>query len=120
MNTKLLVRLALLTLLLATLIGCATRPKINWASRVGTYTFDEAVVEFGPPAKQARLTDGTLVAEWQLQRGYTYTEYVPHYGYRSRYYGYYGTPIVSSSPDVFLRLTFGPEGRLSAWKKVVL
>ena len=26
----------------------------------------------GPPDKQAKLADGTLVAEWLVNRGYTY------------------------------------------------
>jgi hypothetical protein len=108
----------LLGLLLLT--GCASR-KIDWNARVGTYTFDQAVIELGPPAKQARLTDGTLVAEWQTQRGYTQAYYTPYYGYRSRYYGgYYATPIISSSPDVFLRLTFDAAGKMIAWKKIIL
>ena len=110
-----------LVLALLALTGCATRHKIDWAARVGNYTFDQAVLEFGPPTKQATLTDGTLVAEWQTQRGYTQTEYIPSAGYRRRYYGgYYGTPMTTSSPDVFLRLTFGPDGQLNAWKKIML
>lgn len=48
--------------------GCATQ-KINWAGRVGAYTFDQAVVELGPPDKQAKLTDGSVVAEWLTRRG---------------------------------------------------
>lgn len=121
MNKLLSVRNLALLLAMLTFAGCATQ-KINWAARVGTYTFDQAVMEFGPPDKQAKLADGTLVAEWQTQRGYTRTEYVPYYyGYRHRYgYGYYGPPMVTSLPDVFLRLTFDPQGKLITWKKVVL
>ena len=118
-------RAAILVLALLAFAGCATHPKIDWSARIGHYNFDQAVVEFGPPAKQARLADGTLVAEWQTQRGYTQTYYTshygPHYGYRHRYYGgYYGMPVTTTSPDVFLRLTFGPDGQLSAWKKIVM
>lgn len=100
--------------------GCATRQKIDWSARVGHYNFDQAVLDFGPPAKQAKLADGTLVAEWQTQRGYSQTEYVPYSGYRHRYYGYYGTPVTTYWPDAFLRLTFGPDGQLKAWKKIVM
>ncbi|MEY4385276.1 MAG: hypothetical protein RLY20_559 [Verrucomicrobiota bacterium] len=120
MNTKFPVFGFVPLLLLAFLAGCASHPKVNWATRIGTYTFDQAVVDYGPPARQARLTDGTVVAEWQLQRGYTTTEQVPYVGYRHRYYGYYTTPVASSTPDIFLRLTFDPAGKLAAWKKVYL
>lgn len=121
MKTLLSARGFALVLALLTFAGCATQ-KINWSTRIGTYTFDQAVLEFGPPDKQAKLTDGTLVAEWQTQRGYTRTEYVPYYTYRHRYYGgyYHGAPLVSSVPDVFLRLTFDPAGKLVSWKNVVL
>lgn len=109
-----------LLLLLSILAGCATR-KIDWGARVGNYTFDQAVIEMGPPTKQATLQDGTLVAEWMTQRGYSETYYPPGYGYRYRSYGpVYGPPIVTTSPDVFLRLTFSPDGQLVSWKKVAL
>ena len=104
---------------LGTLAGCASH-KIDWNTRVGNYTFDQAVVELGPPTKQARLTDGTLVAEWQTQRGHTQTYFAPSYGYRGRYYGGYYSPITTWSPDAFIRLTFDASGNLTAWKKIVL
>jgi hypothetical protein len=109
-----------LGLLLAGLTGCATRQKIDWSARVGNYTFDQAVLDFGPPTKQAKLTDGTLVAEWQTQRGYAQTYYPPAPGYRHRYYSYYNAPVTTYSPDAYLRLTFGPDGVLQAWKKIVM
>src|SRR5512137_1357360 len=106
-------------LVLAALTGCASH-KIDWNARVGNYTFDQAVTELGPPSKQAKLTDGTLVAEWQTQRGYTQTYYTPA-GYRGRYYGGYGAaPVTTWTPDAFLRLTFDPAGKLVTWKKIVM
>jgi hypothetical protein len=106
-----------IALLLFTVAGCATR-KIDWAARVGTYTFDQAVVDFGPPDKHAKLTDGTTVAEWVTQRGYTSTYYAPGYGYPyRRHWGYYSMPVSTSSPNYLLRLTFDPAGRLTGWKK---
>jgi hypothetical protein len=99
--------------------GCAT-PKVDWASRVGSYTFDQAVIESGPPDKQAKLADGTLVAEWLTHRGYAQSyPAVPYYGYRpwESYGPVFPAYINSYSPDCFLRLTFDPQGRLKAWKK---
>lgn len=115
--------LGILPVLCALLSGCASTPKIDWDSRVGTYTYDQAVLDFGPPTKEAKLQDGTVVAEWMTQRGYTETYYPgpAYYPYRYRRYGYAGTaPVMTSSPDVFLRLTFGPDGILKAWKQVTL
>ncbi|MGN6552962.1 MAG: hypothetical protein ACTHLW_04495 [Verrucomicrobiota bacterium] len=96
--------------------GCAT-PRINWASRVGNYTFDNAVTELGPPDKQARLQDGTVVAEWLTRRGSTFT--YPAYGYGNYPYWYATPPMPAyiDSPDYYLRLTFGPNGQLQFWKR---
>ena len=105
-------------LLAAVLTGCATK-NIDWASRVGAYTFDQVVVEIGPPDKQAKLTDGMLDAEWLTRRGY-HQVYATG-GYYGSPYGGWGFPpayVDTSAPDYFLRLTFGPDGRLQAWKKL--
>jgi len=109
---------ALLILLAAA--GCSTTPKIDWDSRVGNYTYEQAILEFGPPDKNATLTDGTIVAEWLTRRGYAYS-YAPSYGFYPWYYGpiYYPTYVDTySSPDVFLRLVFSPDGRLKDYKRL--
>ncbi|MGC8830233.1 MAG: hypothetical protein ACP5MG_10755 [Verrucomicrobiia bacterium] len=93
--------------------GCATKPKIDWNARVGNYTFDDAVKEFGPPDKSARLSDGTMICEWLQIRGYTRG----HYVYFPGSLPYYWTE--PPSPDRFLRLTFSPDGKLIEWKKVL-
>ena len=109
-------------LLMAVLLaGCATRPRIDWSSRVGNYTYDQAVLELGPPDKMATLTDGTRVAEWLTFRGRSGgygASFGPHF-YHPYFYGppvaFYSEP---PSPDRFLRLTFAPDGRLLDWRKV--
>jgi hypothetical protein len=105
----------LFTLAVMTLIaGCAT--KVDWASRVGKYTYDQAVTELGPPDKQAKLDDGTIVADWITYRSRTQNIAVIG-GYPG---GYYGGPVTATTmnpPDYYLRLTFGPEGELKSWKK---
>ncbi|MCX6894852.1 MAG: hypothetical protein NTZ16_04995 [Verrucomicrobia bacterium] len=108
---------ALLVLLAA---GCATTPKINWAERVGHHTFDEVVIEIGPPDKQAKLTDGTVVAEWVTQRSRAHAFVSGGYGWSGPYgYGMFSPANVDTvtTPEYFLRLTFGPDGKLAAWKK---
>jgi hypothetical protein len=52
-----------ITLAALVLAGCVTQ-KIDWSARVGNYTYDQAVMELGPPDKSAKLTDGTVVADW--------------------------------------------------------
>lgn len=104
------------------LSGCQTTPKVDWTGRIGAYTFDQAVIDFGPPDKLAILTDGTKVAEWLTSRGYSHG-YVTTLGAPYPYHhGFYGPPSVyysePASPDRFLRLTFLPDGKLSAWRKV--
>lgn len=95
------------------LTGCATH-RVNWAARLGQYTYEQAVTDLGPPDKQAKLADGTLVAEWLTNRSYAYT-YVSPGPYGSFYPGYVNT---YTTPSQFLRLTFGPNGQLTAWKKL--
>lgn len=106
----------MMILLLGT--GCATA-KIDWSQRVGSYSMDQAILEFGPPDKEAKLTDGTTVVEWRTARGYSHGTMGPMGG--SRYYGgpwvfHYVDP---PTPDHYLRLVFTPEGKLRSWGKVL-
>ena len=103
--------LGLLTFAALFLTACATAPKVDWQSRVGNYTFDQAVLELGPPDKDAKLTDGTRVSEWLTYRGRTGGAWIT----RSRH-GWIQT-LDSPSPDYYLRLTFEPNGKLQAWHK---
>ena len=86
---------------------------MDWQSRVGNYTFDQAVMELGPPDKEAQITDGTRVAEWLTYRGRTGGTWITH--------GRYGwvQSLDSPSPDYYLRLNFDPNGKLQSWKKYV-
>jgi hypothetical protein len=104
--------LAVFCLLLA---GCSTTPKIDWASRVGNYTYDQAVMDYGPPDKEAKLENGSRVSEWLTQRGYSYVSG----GGGSYYYGYhyrqFGAPYplyTQTTPDYYLRLVFGRDNKL--------
>lgn len=99
------------------LAGCATQ-KIDWTARVGHFTYDQAVLEFGPPDKQAKLDDGTIVAEWITRRSYPQTYAAYGYGYPPCFYGpVYPAYVQTYSPEYVLRLIFGPDGKLSSWKK---
>ena len=104
---------AAITVLLLT--GCATT-QIDWGSRIGTYTYDEAVLELGVPERQATLSDGTIVAEWLSYRGTTYAthNYYPFYYRYSRFH----TMDVHQTPDRYVRLVFGPDKLLSRVENV--
>jgi hypothetical protein len=94
------------------LLGCATN-RVDWPARIGHYSYDQAVLEMGPPDKQAKLDDGTIVGEWLLNRGYTYV-----YGGPGPYGPFWGgTASTYTTPNMYMRLTFGPNGQLAAWKK---
>ena len=111
-----------LTLGLCVLLsGCAST-KVDWNSRIGNYTYDQAVIELGPPDKYAKLTDGTVVAEWMTRRGYSggSVGFMYGYGYPYPYHVYPPYYLAEPpSPDYFIRLTFGPDARLQAYKRVV-
>ncbi|MGH9578308.1 MAG: hypothetical protein ACRD3R_12790, partial [Terriglobales bacterium] len=105
--------LVLSALLLA---GCATA--IDWNTRVGTYTYDQAVLELGPPDKHAQLSDGTTVAEWLAYRGGTSRVFATG-GYAHWHRGYvHGGPAFYlddyTTYENFLRLVFAPDGVLKS------
>lgn len=102
------------------LAGCVT-PRIDWTVRMGHYSYDQAIKDFGPPDKYAKLTDGTIVAEWLTQRGPVVVQTQPFYP------GPYGLggpiPVTSysefNSPNYYMRLTFAPNGLLEGYKDVM-
>ena len=121
MNSSVRVWPWLLAVLAGTLLtGCVTE-RIDWPARIGSYTFDQAILEFGPPDKSATLQDGTIVADWLTARGTTWVHGGWGWGSPSWYwYGPYYPMYVTTSPDHFLRLTFDPNGKLAAWRRFTL
>ena len=109
--------LAIVTLMTAFIAGCHTTKPVDWNSRIGNYTFDQAVTELGPPDKQARLSDGKTVAEWITRRsgGSGFTVGTGLYG------GGAGVGMSHSVgqgySDKVLNLTFDATNKLAAWSK---
>ena len=99
------------------LSGCTTN-KIRWEERVGSYTYDQSVIEMGPPDKEARLEDGTRVCEWRTARGGISGMGTASGVYTGPYGSYPQTYTVSQMPDFYLQLTFSPENKLVSFKKV--
>jgi hypothetical protein len=48
-------------LIAVVMVGCAS---YDWSSQIGTYTLDQALVEFGPPDATSKLSDGGNVVRW--------------------------------------------------------
>jgi hypothetical protein len=104
------------------LAGCATA-RVDWNARLGNYTFDQAVIELGPPDKQAKLSDGRTVADWITRRNGG-TSVSVGTGFGHGYYGGYpgGVGVVQTYnyPDTYeskLRLTFNTNNVLADWAR---
>jgi hypothetical protein len=122
--------LGMAVLIVVLFAGCVT-PSIDWSTRIGHYTYDQAVVELGPPDKQERLKSGVLVAEWVTRQGYVvasgpygwgYPWWGSPYGCGWPYGSYYGAPYPGYfttyySPAQWLRLVFSPDGELTGWRE---
>ena len=101
--------------LIALLSGCKTTPPIDWGSRVGVYTYDEAVLELGPPDRTSLISTGR-VAEWLTSRNTT-----PRFSFGVGSYGGgtgvgVGTGTGGDIVENILRLTFDQEDKLVTWE----
>ena len=94
------------------LFGCSTTKKVDWNSRVGSYTYDQAIVELGPPDKQTKINNGKTVAEWVTRSSGGLSVGTGLYGSHT------GVGVSQSvgSSDHWLRLTFDTNGLLADWK----
>lgn len=116
MNPALKFSLPLVLFLFAAfLTGCASTPPIDWNSRVGHYTYDQAVAEFGTPSRQAKLSGGETVYKWSAKPN------VAPINTGMSYYGSVGfTGSQNPGPGMSnqtLQLTFDTNGVLTAWSK---
>jgi len=96
--------------------GCVTK-QVDWQALIGHYTRDQAITDLGPPDKTAKLADGTIVDEWLTQSSRVLVAPEPYFLPPGAYFGP-ATPVYTETyvPAHFLRLTFGPDGKLKAWK----
>lgn len=114
-------RCLLLGLLLATLVagGCASTKKIDWDARIGSYTYDQAILDLGPPDKKETLSDGRQVAEWMTARVQSpgFMIFEPGYYYRHPVGGYMYHSYYPTETRWFLRLVFDAEGMLQDYRQ---
>jgi hypothetical protein len=67
-------------LMAVVLVGCATPKAYDWSTQAGTFTIDQAKIEFGPPHSTTRLSDGGTVARWTgVLEGTFYNSRVLHF-----------------------------------------
>ena len=95
--------------------------KVNWSEHIGTYTFDQALVELGKPALVGESSAGKT-AEWVLRRS---PQMSFGFGVGGGSYGGGGGVGVGVGSGISppphgesLRLIFDPEGKLKEWTKV--
>jgi len=113
--------LAILILIGGFIAGCKSTPKVDWDARVGSYTYDQAVTDLGPPNKRAKLTNGYTIAEWITRRssgsGFSFgTGYISGGGGTATSVGV-GQSVGFGDDDQTLRLTFGTNNVLTAWSR---
>ncbi len=108
--------LAILIPFVLFIAGCKTAPQVDWNSRVGSYTFNQAVADLGQPSKQATLGDGKNVVQWITLHGSN--GFIAGSGSASGNYGMgTGQTVGQSYKDHVLELTFGTDGKLVSWAK---
>jgi hypothetical protein len=115
-----------LILLLVLAGGCASGPKtsvkdIDWRSRMGTYTYEQALAEFGEPNVIGESSEGRT-AEWVLQQSLPVTF---GFGFGTGSYGDHtstgvgvGTSVSPPPSGEYLRLRFDKDDKLAEWSKV--
>ena len=107
--------IAVMLVLLAA--GCATKPGVDWGSRVGSYTFDQAVGELGPPDRQVSLSNGNKVAEWVTGRSSESSFSLGFGSYGSHTGVGMSQSVGSGGHEKTLRLTFDTDGKLTEMKR---
>jgi hypothetical protein len=101
--------------------GCSSPPKIDWDSRIGNYTYDQAVQEMGPAENESTLSDGSKVGDWFVRRGPTTSVGVGMGmggGYSTGGVGVGVGRTSSTQFNHYLRLTFDPAAKLVRWENI--
>jgi hypothetical protein len=119
-------RCLLLIVLVLLAGGCASRTKaivmdIDWGSRIGTYTYEEALAELGEPDVIGQSSEGKI-AEWVLQRSPNVSF---GFGLGGGSFGRHtstgmgvGTTVSPPPSGEYLHLRFDKDGKLAEWTKV--
>ena len=104
---------AALFLAIAFITGCATIPPVDWNSRVGHYTYAQAINELGPPNRQVRLSSGAIESKWFVPPNGVTSQ--PNNGLNNGFGA--GPNITPAFNNQYLQLTFDAKGVLANWSK---
>ena len=105
--------------------GCATTTTADWNSRVGHYTYAQAVSQLGPPNREVGLSDGKTAFRWFAQPAPSanrvnvggLNQPSPNNSEMNTGFGsqpVYNNPAFNSQ---YLQLTFDANGVLTAWSQ---
>lgn len=113
-------QLVLWMMLCVVLAGCDSPAWGDWDGRVGTYTYNQAMHDLGRPKASMILRDGSIEAQWLVQKGQVGP--ANYYGMESSFGspGSVGSLIAFQTypaANRYLRLTFDSNGRLVKWKR---
>ena len=99
----------------------ATVKDIDWGSRIGTYTYEEALAELGEPDVISESSEGKT-AEWVLRRSPNVSFGL---GFGSGSFGRHtstgvgvGTSVSPPPSGEYLQLRFDKDGKLTEWTRV--
>ncbi len=106
----------------ALLAGCASTSPQTWNDRRGHYSEAQAVQDMGAPRNTVPLADGSQVDTWLYRSGsrnmlMNDNFYAPALAVTGPWEEYYLTRSAPYIPEVYLRLLFGPDGKLEAWDR---
>ena len=62
----------LLMVVAVLLVGCVAGT--SWKDRVGQYTYEQAVIDYGPPSGTENLSSGRKVVSWTLSQAANWTD----------------------------------------------
>ena len=99
-------------------VGCQALRQVDWDQRVGQFSYEQAVVELGRPAGEAKLAGGLRRVEWITNSGVSGGRSLVGVGYRRSTLGV--LPLepteIHRLRDRYLRLSFDKTGQLVAWE----
>ena len=116
---------ALLIVMIVLAGGCASGTKgtvtdNDWGSRIGTYTYDEALAELGEPNMIGESSEGKI-AEWILRQSPGFSVGFGFgggsYGHHSGTGGGVGATVSPPPGGEYLRLRFDQDGKLVEWTR---
>ncbi len=117
----------LLIIVIILLAGaCASSPKINvsdaeWKGRIGTYTYEQALAELGPPNVFGESGEGKT-AEWVIRQSpatsFSFGLGGASFGGKTATGVGAGTTVSPPPSGEYLRLRFDKSGKLAEWTKV--